>query len=124
MLGESAEGLKNTRAIFRGLKLLLVETPRKDTGQGLEERAHRGGQATPWGAVFGHSAPREEESKDDQKPCHSKRMLQRFHGLSLLEMLTPWPKPLSCSRVGIPRSLLPETGKTHARLCRARIPFL
>ena len=72
LLGQGAQCRKNALAMFRRLKLLGIETPGKDTGQGLKEGVHGRCDTAPCGTVLGHSSPLEEAKQRNQKPDQSR----------------------------------------------------
>src|SRR4029453_1783312 len=84
VLGKGPERRLDALTLLWRLKLLGIETPGKDAGQGLEELVHGGLDIPTWGAVLRHRLPREEESQDNEKRCKSHRAWSCVHGLYLL----------------------------------------
>ena|SRR6516165_4938251 len=84
VLGEGLERRMDTLTMLWRLKLLGIETPGKDAGQGLEERVHGGLDARTWGAVLRHCSTMEAESKEHEKRCESYRTLLCVHKRCLL----------------------------------------
>ena len=84
VLGEGLERLMNELAMLWCLKLLDLETPGEDTGQGLEQLVHSGLDTLLWRAVPCHHLSMEEERQDNEKQCKRPRAWSCVHGLCLL----------------------------------------
>jgi hypothetical protein len=80
MLGEGLEPRLDARAMLGRLKLLGIEAPGKDAGEGLEERVHGGVERLLWSAVPHPRLPIEAERQDNKQRCMSHRAWSCVHG--------------------------------------------
>jgi hypothetical protein len=64
--GEQTERLLDALALLGRLKLLGVEAPGEQLGEGLEDRQHRGWQITLGGRVCGAYAPLDAHGEQEQ----------------------------------------------------------